>query len=209
MKRTTIVSFIAVLVIGVMMLCGCAGTTPGPSENTVSPWQAADEVGGQALDLVTGNDNYEICQFSAGPENRWLSLGYEYYEKGKLIEDVGQGETDLYADEETKGPAEGLIAVVERGDKMQFSAGTGGTEICLSDVEMKNFDAGDLASGVLTEPQKIEPGRKIYLKAYASNKDATSITAPQSMVEDQNLLSANDKTWLIYVMFSEKAQDNR
>ena len=206
MKRITVVSIITVLIIGLMTLCGCGTTTSGPIENTVSPWQAADEVDGQALDLVTGPNNYLICQFSTDPESRWIGVGYEYYEKGKLVKDSWQGESDLYSDKAAEPPIEGLLAVVEKGDEIQFAAGTGDMEFSIDDVKMKNFDADDAASGNLSDQQNIEPGKKIFIKAYATSKDVTSIADPQSMIESKDMIEKNDKTWLIYVMFSEKAQ---
>ena len=154
-----------------------------------------------------GANNYLVCQFSAGPESRWIGIGYEYYEKGKLVKDSWQGESDLYSDEAAEPPIEGLIAVVEKDDEIQFAAGNGDMAFSIGDVKMKNFDADDAASGNLSDQQNIKPGKKIYIKAYSTSKDETSIADPQSMIENKDMIEKNDKTWLIYVTFSEKAQD--
>ena len=100
--------------------------------------------------------------------SRWIGIGYEYYEKGKLVKDSWQGESDLYSDKAAEPPIEGLLAVVEKGDEIQFAAGNGDMAFSIGDVKMKNFDADDAASlhfGIV-QPVGHRHGERVHGEAH-------------------------------------------
>jgi len=55
----------------------------------------------------------------------------------------------------------------------------------------------------LPEAVPFEDGKPVYLVAYYNTGDgATHVYDPQTIMEEPKLLKSNEKTWIIYAVFS-------
>ena len=105
-----------------------------------------------------------------------------------------------------------MIAVIRDENDFELSASCNGNNFSISDIGIPGYKDDDtdysFAVGELTKEYSFKDGEPVYLVAYYNNEDGeTSAYDPQYLVEDLEALKANEKTWIIYAVFSSEVLD--
>lgn len=194
----------------VFTACGNAGSSQ--SANTVETWMPQDEQSQQLVQLLSTNRTVSVLFYSADEKFQSIRLGYQYYENGELITDEELGASDLLTEEGKAKESEGLICIMRDEERVEVSASCKLNSFSISDIELQGYKDNDddysFAVGELTGDVPFEDGKPVYLVAYYNTEDGeTHAYDPQTVMEEPEALKANEKTWLIYAVFSSKTPD--
>jgi len=204
--------FAIILILIMSVLCtACGSGGSSQAVNAVSQWVPQDEQSQQLVQLLTPNKNASIVSYTTDDSIKNVKLGCRYYENGELVSDDSQGSFNLVEEETAKASA-GLIAVIRDENDFELSASCNGNNFSISDIGIPGYKDDDtdysFAVGELTKEYSFKDGEPVYLVAYYNNEDGeTSAYDPQYLVEDPEALKANEKTWIIYAVFSSEVLD--
>ena len=210
MKKRTLAVVLIMIMSVLCTACGNGGSSQ--AVNTVARWTPQDEQAKQLVQLLTMNKNASIISYTSDETIKNVELGCRYYEKGKLISDESHGSFALTGEEEGAKTSEGLIAAIRNEKDLELSASFGGSNCSISDIEIPGYTKDEkdhsFAAGELAAETPFEEGKPVYLVAYYNSEDGeTSAYDPQQLAEDPEALKANDRTWIIYAVFSGKASE--
>ena len=210
MKKIVITIFL-ILMLGVLCTA-CGSGDSSQAVNTVSPWTPQDEQSDPLVQLLAPNKNVTIVSFAADKNIKTIKRGCKYYENGKLIADEDLGTSESAAEEGSTTSSKGLISVIRGETNYELSVSCNGNIASVSDVEIPGYKDGEhdysFAVGELINEVPFKEGEPVYLVAYYNTEDGeTHAYDPQSLMDDPNLLKTNEKTWIIYAIFSSKTLD--
>ncbi|MBR0385166.1 MAG: hypothetical protein IJI05_01300 [Erysipelotrichaceae bacterium] len=194
----------------VLTACGSGGSSQ--DSNTVAPWTPQDEQSQQLVQLLTSNKTVTIVSCTADENIRTIKRGCKYYENGKLIADEDLGTSEFVAEEGSTKSSKGLISVIRSENNYELSVSCNGNISSVSDIEIPGYKDGEddhsFAVGELINEVSFKEGEPVYLVAYYNTEDGeTHAYDPQSLMEDPDLLKSNEKTWIVYAVFSSKPLD--
>ena len=209
-RQQLLLTLMAAVLICAFTSCGNGGSSQ--TENTVAPWTPQDEQTEQRVQLLTPKQSAAIISFSADENIQSVRLGCQYYEHGKLIEDDEQVEYEFPTEEGTSKASEGLISILREGKRLDISASCNGNRFSVSEIELPGYKDNDedesFAVGELTEEVPFSDGEPVCLLGYYNTEDGeTHAYDPQTVMEDPEALKANEKTWIVYAVFSGKPLD--
>ena len=197
--------YAVVLIVALVVMCtACRSGDSTQSNNTVAPWTPQNEESKQLVKMLITNKTGSIISYKVDDSIKNVKLGCQYYEKGRLITDTEHGGSALMAEGKV---SQGLISIVRDEKEFELSASCNGNSFSISDIEIPGYKARDndysFVVVELTEEVSFTEGEPVYLVAYYNNEDGeTHAYDPQSLLDDPELLKSNEKTWIIYAVFS-------
>lgn len=217
MKRIVLITVLLCTICATaFVLGGCKGNSSGFSEgeadiNTIQPCDLSEEEAA-IVDLISSGSFDSISEFAVDESYSRVRVGYDYFEKGKLIgescnevempfsyEDgpqtsFGKIYTDIDDDD-----AE--ISISISGSKGDETSQTGGKSP-LSNYDHTLEDLSGQARIALEEPVTITNNKKIYIWAtVGDNKDETRVSDILTVMADKELLAEYDKAFVFYARF--------
>lgn len=215
-KYAIIVAAIAIVTLSLMLSSCTEGASEGEAEmNTISPYQLSSEESDLA-GLLTSHESFNsIVQFAVDESYEHVYVGYDYYEKGKLIKDEGAEMEVNLSDEEEPQTSSGKICAMVTGDRVDINVMAGG-----SDTDDKNMlgssaslaesghsfsDLDSTAMSFLGEAVSVEDSQKIPFWAYiGSDKDTLSVPEVNTLMEDKEIFDSYDKCCVFYAKFTQR-----
>ena len=215
-KYAIIVAAIAIVTLSLMLSSCTKDTSEGEAEmNTISPYQLSSEESDLA-GLLTSHESFNsIVQFAVDESYEHVYVGYDYYEKGKLIEDEGAEMEVNLSDEEKPQASSGKICTMITGDRVDINVMAGGSETedknmsssssSLAESGHSFSDLDSTATSSLSETVSVGNGEKIPVWAYiGSDKDTLSVPEVNSLMEDKEIFNSYDKCCVFYAKFAQK-----
>ena len=219
MKKKLLIIGLAVSL--VFLITACGNDTSGSSSqneaamNTIQPYSLSDE-DSEMVSLVAPGAEDAITQFAVDETYKGVSVGYDYYEKGKLVKKnkaksefmftYDSGPKDSYGKICTFVDDDDIVIniygkVYGKGGKPAEANGLGSKEP-LSNEDLTLDDVNTNSNCMLEGPVDIEKNKKIYIFAtIGDNDDDLEVADISTLMEDKKLLSSYDKCFVFYAIF--------
>lgn len=197
-KRNTlfaILTLITVMALSIVIMTGCSEDQAG---NTIKKWQPQDKEVEEVLGILTEGEYYGIGSYTAEKEMKSVGFGYEYYKGSKLVKDHESGSVSL------SGKNEGKVGVSADAANYRMFSIENGEGAGLVRGSLQGWDDKNKGIGFSSlDEESFEPGKKCYIAALV---EGDNLADPEAMLADKELMNKNKKSWLFYVIFSDKEQ---
>ena len=211
------------LITGLVLFMGFLMTACGDSSlvqneaamNTIQPYSLSDE-DSEMVSLVAPGAEDAITQFAVDETYQRVCIGFDYYERGKLVEEndakcefpftYDSGPKDSYGKICTFVDNDDIVVniygkVYDKDGKPAEADGLGSKEP-LSNEHLTLDDMNTYSECMLESPVNIEKNKKIYIYAtIGDNDDELKVADISTLMEDNKLLSSYDKCFAFYAIF--------
>ena len=199
-----------------MTACGDSSSVQNEAAmNTIQPYYLSDE-DSEMVSVVAPGAEDTITQFAVDKTYQRVYVGYDYYEKGKLVKKnnakcefpftYDSGPKDSYGKICTFIDVDDVVINIygkayDKNGKPAEADGLGSKEP-LSNEHLTFDDVSTNSISVLDGPVDIEKNKKIYIfAAIGDNDDDLKVTDISTLMEDKKLLSSYDKCFVFYATF--------
>ena len=205
----------------VFLITACGNDTSGSSSqneaamNTIQPYSLSDE-DSEMVSLVAPGAEDAITQFAVDETYKGVSVGYDYYEKGKLVKKnkaksefmftYDSGPKDSYGKICTFVDDDDIVINIygkayDKSGKPAEADGLGSKEP-FSNEHLTLDDVETISISMLDGPVDIEKNKKIYILAtIGDNDDDLEVADISMLMKDKKLLSSYDKCFVFYAIF--------
>ena len=211
------------LIAGIVLLMSFLMTASGDSSsvqneaamNTIQPYSLSDEES-EMVSVVAPSAEDTITQFAVDETYKRVSVGYDYYEHGKLVKEndakcefpftYDSGSKDSYGKICTFIDDDNIVINIygkayDKSGKPAEADGLGSKEP-LSNEHLTLDDMNTYSECMLESPVNIEKNKKIYIYAtIGDNDDDLEVADISTLMEDKKLLSSYDKCFVFYAIF--------
>ena len=216
MNRKLLIAGIAVLMGFLMTACGDSSSAQKEAAmNTIQQYSLSDEES-EIVNVVAPNAEDTITQFAVDETYKRVSVGYDYYEHGKLFKEndakcefpftYDSGSKDSYGKICTFIDDDNIVINIygkayDKSGKPAEADGLGSKEP-LSNEHLTLDDVNTYSECMLESPVNIEKNKKIYIYAtIGDNDDDLEVADISTLMEDKKLLSSYDKCFVFYAIF--------
>lgn len=215
MKCRILISAVIISVTAtVLVLSACSkDESAGDADlNTIRPYRLTSEEE-EVAELFTPRKSFSaVTQFTVDESYTSVRVGYDYYEKGKLIdEDCREMEMNFDFEDGPQISSGKICTIVNednidvnimikgRDTKEESAFGSGSS---LLEDDRSFADISSILASSLEDGTKIEKGKKIPIWAYiGSNNDTLSVPGIKELMAEKELLSSYDKCCVFYAKF--------
>lgn len=194
MKKVIIIATLCIT----LLLCSCGAS----ADNTIKGWEPADEQAKAAAEVLGGEGEYALAEFSVDSSFQSVKYGIDCYEGSKLVREDELGTIQLQEGDSNKDIQGGIIGYTVQDGVLHLGYSYLGEGGSVSNIELPGYDA-DSESGfgqsAIADPVDIQDGEKCYLAALWQGENGTTA---QGFLDSPEALEGNEHTWLIYCIFS-------
>ena len=211
--KKAIINFAALCMAMIISACGDSGINKDneAAMNTIQPYYLTDE-DSEMVSLVAPGSEDAITQFAVDETYKSVIVGFDYYEKGKLVKKNNAESEMLFSYD--AGPQEtyGKIYTFIDDDDVEINlygksgklteADGLGSKTPLSNDDLTLDDVNSGSNCMLDGPVNIEKNKKIFIYAtIGDNDDELEVGDLSALMEDEELLSSYDKCFVFYAKF--------
>lgn len=215
MAKSRTILLIAILIIAALSLSACSDSAnDGEIKlNTIQRYELSEEEDDIATLMTSVQASSSIVQFAVDETYKHVWVGYDYYEKGKLIKKDHGGEVESNFEYED-GPqvTSGKICTMLSRDSIDInvisknedigesSSIGGGTNLADSDITFSDMDS--FSSSQPSEAIPVENGKKIPIwAAIADSDDEMHVADLETIMSDKKMFGSYDKCLVFYARF--------
>lgn len=212
-RRFIVMGLVIAMTVG---LCACSAGSEKEeaSINTVQNYQMSEEEW-DIVNLVdaSGEGDFGICQFAIDETYKYITVGYDVYEKGILVK-KNNGEMQVPVEYESKPQSTyGRIGVTVRENSISMNVIHAGeddeeqrsTGSIVSENSLKKYESSSMSE--LGKPVSVKAGEKIYFSAeIRTTGDDVSFFDIEEMMQDGETMKSYDSCYVFYVRFDKSAK---
>ena len=211
MNKKIIIAGIAVLMGFLMTACGNSSSVQGEAAmNTIQPY-VLSEAEEEIVDVVLSSSS-SITQFTVDETYKHIVVGYDYYEKGKLVaKSCDKCQLDLSYDAGAQTTFGKIYTNIDsdyseitiRGKESNGEETNSlGSKDPLSNEDQTLDDMSGITTSTLESPVEIEKNKKIYIWAtIGDNDDEMEVCNDVSTILNDKAFKSYDKCFLFYAIF--------
>ena len=211
--RTTLTVIIMVITALFLGACSDVANNKEIKLNTIQQYVLSEDEDDIATLMTSAQASSSIVQFSVDETYKHVCVGYDYYEKGKLVKKDHGGEVESNFEYEdgpqvTSGKICTMLSkdsidinVISKNEKIGESSSIGGgTDLADSDITFSDMDS--FSSSQLAEAIQIENGKKIPIwAAIADSDDEMQVADLKTLMSDKKMFGSYDKCLVFYARF--------